>query len=144
MRPKKRARYSDVVEHELCTRPNFTGIWKTKTNSWSKVKTQYAKINCATCNTKIRTYCKCNKKVSMCTECYGKHISAVNNTFQGSTKQHYQKKQFIVSQRLYCPFWQLVFYRSFYMLRVQIRSMQCYQCPGKVLNSFFSLKGIKL
>ena len=81
MRPKKRARYSDVVEHELCTRPNFTGIWKTKTNSWSKVKTQYAKINCATCNTKIRTYCKCNKKVSMCTECYGKHISAVNNTF---------------------------------------------------------------
>ena len=66
--------------HELNTRPNFTGIWKTETNTWSKVTTQYAKVKCSYCM-KMRTYCKCNKKVSMCIECYGDHIWNVNKTY---------------------------------------------------------------
>jgi len=80
MSPKRRLRTGEGLGHELCTRPNYTGCWKTDNNAWSKVSTQYAKIKCSTCETKIRTYCKCNKQVSMCTECYGAHISTVNNT----------------------------------------------------------------
>ena len=80
MSPKRRLRTGEGLGHELCTRPNFTGCWKTDNNAWSKVSTQYAKIKCSTCDTKIRTYCKCNKQLSMCTECYGAHISTVNNT----------------------------------------------------------------
>jgi len=81
MRKKRRSRASDLVEHELCTRPPNTGIWKTATNAWSKIGTRYAKTKCHGCKTKIRTYCKCNKKIPLCTECYGKHILEVNNTF---------------------------------------------------------------
>ena len=43
MRKKRRSRASDLVEHELCTRPPNTGIWKTATNAWSKIGTRYAK-----------------------------------------------------------------------------------------------------
>ena len=78
-RARKHSRGVESLGHELCTRPNFTGCWKTETNTWSKVKTEYAKIKCSTCNTKIRTYCKCNRQVSLCTQCYGVHISMVNN-----------------------------------------------------------------
>ena len=81
MRKKRRSRASDLVEHELCTRPPNTGIWKTATNAWSKIGARYAKTKCHGCKTKIRTYCKCNKKIPLCTECYGKHILEVNNTF---------------------------------------------------------------
>ena len=65
--------------HELLTCPNFTGSWKMETNSRSKISTQYAKIKCAGCKPRLRTYCKCNKKVSLCTECYGDHIADANN-----------------------------------------------------------------
>ena len=30
--------------HCLLTRPNFTGNWETKTNSWSNITTKYAKV----------------------------------------------------------------------------------------------------
>eukprot|EP00957_Ditylum_brightwellii_P110582 8434483-Ditylum_brightwellii.AAC.1 len=48
--------------HCLLIRPNFTGNWLTKTNSWSNITTKYAKLKCAGCKTRIRTYCKCNRK----------------------------------------------------------------------------------
>ena len=76
----KRARGSDAAVHELCTRPPFTGGWKTETNSWSKVNTDYAKIKCSQCKKKIRTYCKCNKKVPLCTECYAIHVALPDDT----------------------------------------------------------------
>ena len=79
-RARKRSRGVDSLGHELCARPNFTGCWKTETNTWSKVKSEYAKIKCSTCDTRIRTYCKCNRQVSLCTQCYGVHISMLNNT----------------------------------------------------------------
>jgi len=79
-RRKRGTRGQVDLGHELLTRPNFTGGWKTETNTWSKISTQYAKIKCAGCKSRIRTYCKCNKKVSLCTECYGDHIAEANNT----------------------------------------------------------------
>lgn len=79
-RGEKRSRGGEEPGHELCTRPPFTGRWKTENNMWTEIKTKYAKIKCALCNTKIRTYCKCDKKVPMCTECYGIHISNCSNT----------------------------------------------------------------
>jgi len=75
-----RTRAEDEAGHELCTRAPFTGGWNTGINTWAKVTTRYAKLKCAGCNTKIRTFCRCNKKLPMCTECYGMHISQCNST----------------------------------------------------------------
>ena len=85
MRARKRSRASDVGVHELCQRPQFTGGWKTATNTWSKVTTMYAKIRCANCKKKIRTYCKCNTKVPLCSECYAGHVATAGNTNEAST-----------------------------------------------------------
>ena len=80
MKSRKRSLGQGDPEHELLTRPNFTGKWSTDANTWTKVSTQYAKIKCSGCNTKIRTYCTCNKKVPLCTQCYGVHFAKVHNT----------------------------------------------------------------
>ena len=64
---KKRSRGTGIPGHELVSRPTHTGMWNTGDNVWTKTKTEYVKIKCATCKTKIRTYCNCNKKVPMCT-----------------------------------------------------------------------------
>ena len=77
---RKRGREDKASSHELCTRPNFTGGWRTELNTWGKITTQYAKIKCSTCNVKIRTYCKCDKKVPMCSDCYGIHLWQLHNT----------------------------------------------------------------
>ena len=72
IRHKKRSRGPGRPGHELA--------WNAGDNAWTKTKTEYVKIKCATCKTKIRTYCNCNKKVTMCTQCYGVHISNCSNT----------------------------------------------------------------
>lgn len=80
IRARKRGREDKASSHGLCTRPNFTGGWRTELNTWGKITTQYAKIKCSTCNVKIRTYCKCDKKVPMCSDCYGIHLSQLYHT----------------------------------------------------------------
>ena len=77
---KKRPRGPGSPGHDFVSRPTHTGTWNTGDNGWTKTKTEYVKIKCATCKTKIRTYCNYNKKVPMCTECYGVHISNCSNT----------------------------------------------------------------
>ena len=81
MRRAKHARGSDVYEHKLQTRPPFTGEWKTANNYWSKVQTMYSKSMCAHCQKKVKTYCKYNTNVPLCSECYATHVLAQGNTF---------------------------------------------------------------
>ena len=51
--------------HDLVSCPTHTGMWNTGVNGWTKTKTKYVKIKCASCKMNIRTYCKCNKKVPL-------------------------------------------------------------------------------
>ena len=81
----KRLRAVLCAEHELCTRPCYTGKWDLAKNTWTKVGTIYAKIKCSGCPTKMRTYCRCNKQLPLCTECYAMHLSECNNTSNTST-----------------------------------------------------------
>ena len=83
MRSRKRrrcSRGSPVVEHVLETRPPFTGIWNPSLKNFGEVSTMYAKIKCSGCNNRIRTYCRCNKALSLCTQCFAAHMVEVNNT----------------------------------------------------------------
>ena len=66
---KKRSRETGSPGHELVSRPTHTGLWNVGNNVWNKPKTEYVKIKCATCKTKIRTYYNYNKKVPMCKKC---------------------------------------------------------------------------
>ena len=76
---KKRSRGPGIPGHELVNCPTHTGMWDTGDNGWTKTKIEYVKIKCATCKTNIRTYFNCNKKVSMCIQCYGVHIYNCSN-----------------------------------------------------------------
>ena len=53
---EKRSRGPGSPGHDLVSRPTHTGMWDTGDNGWTKTKTEYVKIKCATCKTKIRTY----------------------------------------------------------------------------------------
>ena len=53
---RKRSRGPGSPVYELVIHHTHTGMWNTGDNAWSKTKTEYVKINCATCKTKIRTY----------------------------------------------------------------------------------------
>ena len=72
---KKRYRGTGSPGHELMSRPTYTGMWNTGDDGWTKTKIEYVKIKCATCKTKLRTYCNFNKKVTMCTQYYEVNIS---------------------------------------------------------------------
>ena len=80
LRVKKRSRASLVVEHGLVSRPPYTGNWSNSLNTWTRISTIYAKTKCATCKNRVRTYCQCNKRVCMCTTCFGNHMVAINST----------------------------------------------------------------
>ena len=80
MRRRKRALALDFCEHRLCTRAPFTGGWKNADNYCLKVKSEYMKTKCAHCQKKVRTYCKCDEKVTLCSECYAAHVLAHGNT----------------------------------------------------------------
>ena len=80
IRPRKRSRVSNVEQHELKTKPDKTGKWDEAKNDWTKVKTQYLKSPCSGCGFLCRTYCTCNKKVILCTNCWGGHKPQHNNT----------------------------------------------------------------
>ena len=72
-RPKKRRSEVDNSEHQHLRRPNYSGAWDERIKDFSQVGTEYLKTKCATCKNETRMYCSCNKKVSMCTTCWGTH-----------------------------------------------------------------------
>ena len=51
---KKRSRGSVSPRHELVIRPTHTRMWNTGDNGWTKTKTEYVKIKCATFKMKIK------------------------------------------------------------------------------------------
>jgi len=68
-----RTRAALVVEHDLKTRPVYTGKWMG--NYWATTSQKYQKLRCFNgCNPqmRVRTYCSCNKSVPMCS---GRHVS---------------------------------------------------------------------
>ncbi|KAL7462772.1 hypothetical protein ACHAXS_004154 [Conticribra weissflogii] len=72
------------MDHELTKRPLNTGAWDDSTGTWAVARDTYQKTNCATfgCRNRCRTYCSCNKKVSMCRTCYNFHFADMNSTMQ--------------------------------------------------------------
>ena len=63
--PHKRARTSNMEEHQFEIKPDFTGKWDNLIDWWKRVGTQYLKARCGTYSKEVRTYCSCNKKVVM-------------------------------------------------------------------------------
>ena len=73
MRPQKRSRLSIEMEHGFEQRPNFTGAWDRIERKFATTTTKHCKTKCANCPNKVRTYCRCNKAVTLCTDCWGAH-----------------------------------------------------------------------
>ena len=73
IRPKKRVSDVSMDEHVLDTRPVFSGAWDSATKNFRPVSTKYCKTVCASCTKLTRQYCRCNKKVSMCWNCFADH-----------------------------------------------------------------------
>ena len=71
IRHKKRSRWPGSPGYDIVSRPTHTTMWNTGDNAWTKTKTEYVKIKCATCKRKIRTYCNFNRKVPMCNNVMG-------------------------------------------------------------------------
>ena len=74
-RPSKGVVESVSREHELVQQPTFTGLWDEYRKNFWWVMMEYLKLKCVSCLEKVRTYCTCNKEVSMCTACWGMHLN---------------------------------------------------------------------
>jgi hypothetical protein len=75
-----RARVSMHAEdgaHELMSRPYYTSKWLG--SEWKQARQRFQKTPCATvgCNKTCRTYCSCNKAVTMCLACFNLHNNNV-------------------------------------------------------------------
>ena len=70
---RRRSSGFPVPDHEICTRPKFTGAWDLTKNKWSYIKTKCLKTRCSGCSCNIRSYCSCNKKATLCTKYWGVH-----------------------------------------------------------------------
>ncbi|KAL7467273.1 hypothetical protein ACHAXS_007534 [Conticribra weissflogii] len=68
-----RQRRSTRANHVLESRPVFRGKWDISKNKWSKAKQKYQKVRCDFCGFKCRTFCTCDKKVTMCVNCFADH-----------------------------------------------------------------------
>ena len=53
---KKRSIGTGSPWHEIMSLPTHTVMWNTGDSGWTKTKTKYVKIKCATSKTRIRTY----------------------------------------------------------------------------------------
>jgi hypothetical protein len=64
-------------EHRLMHRPIKTTKWMG--THWKECKDPYQRTMCsgANCNNRCRTYCACNKSLTMCLECFNHHINNV-------------------------------------------------------------------
>ena len=77
---RKRKRLDGALLHTLETRKTFTGSWDSRNGTWTKVKSKYLKTKCKTCPFECRTYCSCQREVTMCTKCWADHKSVCSNT----------------------------------------------------------------
>ena len=85
IRPRKRAGRTDEG-HELLSRPKFTShLWDFGQNEFKRVKTEYLKSPCSVCKKEVRTYCSCNKRVVLCSICYGVHVAGHTHTSSATT-----------------------------------------------------------
>ena len=73
VKPKKRDSSVYCDEHQLDTRPTYTGAWDENEKKFRDVGTKYCKTVCATCSRMTRQYCRCNSRVSMCYYCFADH-----------------------------------------------------------------------
>ncbi len=60
-------------KHELVCRPHFRGKWDPKKKNWAKVKQKYQKVRCDNCGFKCRTFCSCDRSVTLCNNCFADH-----------------------------------------------------------------------
>ncbi len=60
------------LEHMKMTRPNFTSKWNG--SKWKRVKTKHCKTYCRGCQFRCRTYCSCNKAITLCDDCFTDHV----------------------------------------------------------------------
>ena len=60
-----------VAEHSFETRPNFSSIWLG--DRWKEASNPYQKTVCR-CGQRCRTYCACDRRVTLCKNCYGLHL----------------------------------------------------------------------
>ena len=69
--------HAQAGAHEILNRPFFTSKWLG--SSWKPTRQRYQKTPCATagCKRTCRTYCACNKAVTMCSACFNLHINNV-------------------------------------------------------------------
>ena len=77
---RKCKRLDGALLHTLETRKTFTGKWDSRNGTWTKVKSKYLKSQCKTCKFECRTYCSCQREVTMCTKCWADHKSVCSNT----------------------------------------------------------------
>lgn len=85
MRAQKRVREGIEGEHGLEQRDNFTGAWDVLERKFATTTTKHCKTKCAKCPTKVRTYCACNKAVTLCTDCWGVHCIEVGMRYSSGT-----------------------------------------------------------
>ena len=63
--------------HELCRIKAYRGRWNGK--EFPEIKTEYSKLRCSWgCNSLIRTFCRCDYNLMLCSQCYGEHIASLN------------------------------------------------------------------
>ena len=68
---RTRSAQAIIAEHSFETRPNFSSVWLG--DHWKKSKDMYQKTVCR-CGQRCRTYCACDKSVTLCKNCYGLHL----------------------------------------------------------------------
>jgi hypothetical protein len=73
--------------HRLEHRPTFTTKWLG--NEWKAGTCKYQKTFCTTpgCKFRCRTYCSCDKAVTMCNQCFGGHIAQAKETLFGGNSE---------------------------------------------------------
>ena len=64
-----------ITTHEHVRKPQYAGAWNGR--EWSRIKKKYGQSQCRICKKRCRAYCKCNKAVTMCRDCYIVHILEV-------------------------------------------------------------------
>jgi len=69
----KTKKWKRVEEHELIKMPQYRGKWNG--HEFVPVVQKYQKYLCTTpnCRNRVRTYCKCDKSLVLCMECYAIH-----------------------------------------------------------------------
>ncbi len=76
------------MEHALEKRLGFMGAWDENDDDWALVKSKYKQKHCATsgCQKCCRTFCSCNKKVTMRKGCYSDQYAFMCSTMHDPPK----------------------------------------------------------